>query len=542
MAITHASAELLARLPAAFGHLALFVCDEQGAVVERHGEDQGSRVSAGGDGPQVATANDRAALQVHMPGGGHIIATFPQDSPAASLIAALLAGLCQREQLELDMESMNTSSLQLLEQVAMLGETLPKLSAGETDAEIAAMGLKACVVAAGVERAVFLTFHQETGLCEALVHIVADDAGQANVAPYPADDFVPADRGWCARVLGVDETMIQDTVPSGQRLGEPGSPEHLAARELIGVPVSYGSGPKRVVLGALLVMDKRRSSYSTQEHLGSQEGQVATSFAAMLGAVLGARKTAELGKELHMAQVIQGQILPERPAQVPGFDLAGDYQTCGEVGGDYFDYVHLADGRTMVVVADVSGHNLASGMMMVSARATLRTLASVRGEPARLFSELAATMYRDLTRTERFLTAAAVVLQPGSHEVEIVSAGHNDLMVYRTATGEVERLASESTILGFLPAPEYESRRVHLQAGDFLFLYTDGITEACDPNGDMFGEDQLASVLQQAAAGTARQIVAMVLASLHRHRGKTSRADDVTAVVVRAVADTGARP
>lgn len=542
MAITHASAELLARLPAAFGHLALFVCDEQGVVLERHGDDRDTSVTPAADGPTVVTADGRVALQVHLPGGGHVVATFPPESPAAPLIAALLAGLSQREQLELDMESMNTSSLQLLEQVAMLGETLPRLSAGETDAEIAAMGLKACVVAAGVERAVYLTRHAETGLCEALVHIVVDEAGQANVTAYPADDFVQADRGLCARVLAADESMIQETVPAPARLGEPGSPEYLAARELIGVPVSYGHGPKRVVLGVLLVMDKRRTAYSTQEQLGSQEGQVATSFAAMLGAVLGARKTAELGKELHMAQVIQGQILPERPAQVRGFDLAGDYQTCGEVGGDYFDYVQLADGRTMVVVADVSGHNLASGMMMVSARATMRTLAGVRGDPARLFSELAATMYRDLTRTERFLTAAAVVLQPGCHDVEVVSAGHNDLMVYRQATGEVERLASESTILGFLPAPDYESRLVHLRPGDFLFLYTDGITEACDPAGEMFGEERLAAVLQQAAAGTARQIVAMVLASLHRHRGKTSRADDVTAVVVRAVADTGGRP
>ena len=138
-----------------------------------------------------------------------------------------------------------------------------------------------------------------------------------------------------------------------------------------------------------------------------------------------------------MAQAIQGQILPRGPATVPGFDLAGDYRTGGEVGGDYFDFLPLADGRTMAVIADVSGHDLASGMIMVSARATLRTLATRCSDPAVLFEMLAAGMHQDLWRTERFLTAAAAVLEPGGKRVEIVMAGDNELLLYRAATGKL---------------------------------------------------------------------------------------------------------
>ncbi len=124
----------------------------------------------------------------------------------------------------------------------------------------------------------------------------------------------------------------------------------------------------------------------------------------------------------------------------------------------------MADGRTMVVVADVSGHNLASGMMMVGARATLRTLASVRAELDELFDDFASAMYEDLTSTERFLTAAALGLRANDRSIDYVSAGHNDLFIYRAATNTVERMATEHTILGFMPRPGYTARTFDLKA------------------------------------------------------------------------------
>jgi len=258
--------------------------------------------------------------------------------------------------------------------------------------------------------------------------------------------------------------------------------------------------------------------------------------------VLGARKTAELGKELAMAQEIQRQILPERAVVLGGFDVAAEYQACGAVGGDYFDYVSMADGRTLVVVADVSGHNLASGMMMVSARATLRTLASVRTEPAAVFEDLASTMHQDLTRTERFLTAAAVALRANERTVEYVCAGHNDLLVYRAATDRVTSVASESTILGFLQHPGYTSRHIDLLPGDSLLLFTDGITEATDARGEMFGDDRLVALLTQVAPGrTARGILDAIMHELNTFRGGQIGSDDITAVVVRCVGK-GTRP
>jgi len=543
MVLSPANTDLLATLPAAMGAVDLYLVDGDGRVEIAFGDGPPPTFSLRDGQLQVQCSPQRQAIVLPLPAGGHVVASCRRDgSGLAVMLERLLTSIVQREQLEQDMISMNSSSLQLLEQVSMMGETLPRLSTGESDAEVAAMGLKALLVAASVNRAVYCSYDPTTRNCEVLVHVVMDAAGQAIRCPYPLEPTVRGDAGFLREVLAKDGSVVVRSVHDLPPASADGGPERLARSQVIGVPVSYGAGDQRVLLGVLLAMDKRCSRYSNQDQLGSEEGQVAHSFAAMLGAVIGARKTAEMGKELSMAHAIQSQILPERPAVVAGFDLAADYRTCGDVGGDYFDFVPLADGRTMVVVADVSGHNLASGMMMVSARATLRTLAGMRTAPAELFRELAGGMFRDLTRTERFITAVAVTLKPHHPEVEVVNAGHNDLMVFRAATRTVEQVAGDGTILGFMPAAGYRSCALPLAPGDFVCLYTDGVTETIGPDDEMFGEQRLAAVLRAAAHGSARAIVDALLAAVQKFRGGGASGDDVTAVVVKATGTaTGAK-
>jgi serine phosphatase RsbU (regulator of sigma subunit) len=485
-----------------------------------------------------ADAGKRAdEVRVSLP-SGELVAELPASASAQVLIESVFEAIAQRERLEHDMESMDCSSVRLLEQVSMLGEALPRLSAGGDDAEIAALGARACRRAAGVQRVVYVSVDPGREACEVVVHVAADADQRVLSETYPV-------HGLLADALAADDVVLCD-VPDGQPLGEPGSVERLAARQVLAVPVGYGSGDKRVALGVLLLIDRAASSETMtgmfEDDLGSPEVQVAESFAAMIGAVLGARNVARLGKELSMAQTIQQQILPDGRLEMDGFDVAAGYFACGAVGGDYFDYVPLADGRTMVVVADVSGHNLASGMVMVGARAMLRTLATVHGEPADVFAELARRMHQDLTRMERFLTAAAVALRANGRTVDYVSAGHNDLMIYRAATQSVERYASEDVILGFLPAPTYTARQLELEPGDCVLLYTDGITEAVDQAEEMFGEERLAAQLAALASdSSAQQILDGLVAELDRFRDGQRQGDDVTAVVIRCT-EQGLQP
>ncbi|MCC7397967.1 MAG: serine/threonine-protein phosphatase [Planctomycetes bacterium] len=521
MAIHQGSTELLAAIPRAFDGVAVRVLDANGAPAASFGQ-------AGAGGTELRAAMPEGALVAAVPAGAE---------GAVELVQALLAAVVERERLESDMDSMNTSSLRLLEMVSMYGETLPRLSAGGDDAEIANLGVRACQVAAEVKHVVYFAHVPAKACCEVVVHTSIDS--EVVRARAQELDAVQVIEGMLADVLD-SEGVVLRTVPAGRRLGSPGSVEHLAEREILGVPVSYGAGDKRVLLGAMFLIDKA-TSYGVENQLDNEEGQLAESFAAMLGSVLGARKTAELGKELSMAHTIQHQVLPARPVQLAGFDIAARYFACGAVGGDYFDYVPLADGRTLVVIADVSGHNLASGMVMVGARAMLRTLASVHGRAEQVFAALASRMYDDLTRTERFLTAAAVAVAEGERGVDYVSAGHNDLFIYRARDDRVEAVASDSTILGFLPAPEYEARRLELEPGDVLLLYTDGITEAVDETGEMFGEERLAALMAQLAPGaSARQLVDGIVQALDGFRRGSVGSDDVTMVAIRCTDGGGA--
>ena len=499
----------------------------EGVVVKVLDADGSASASFGQLG---AAAGDEVRIEVP---GGALVAELPVASAEQELVRSLLTAVADRERLEADMESMNVSAMQLLEHVSMVGDTLPRLSAGGDDAEIAALGVHAFRRAGcrfGVKRVLYVSYHQGKETAEVLVHdSLADDGREC--------DSVQPVSGMLADVLAA-EGVFQRTVSAGRPLGEPGSVEHLAERMLLGVPVRYGSGDKQVTIGALLVID--RSDPPADPPLGhdleflSDECEAASSIAAMLGAVLGARKVASLGKELSMAHTIQRQILPEGPVQLDGFDIAAGYFACGAVGGDYFDYVTLKDGRTMVVIADVSGHNLASGMVMVSARAMLRTLAMAHDEPQDVFSAVAGAMYADLTTTERFLTAAAVALEPNRGSIDYVSAGHNDLIVYRAATDKAERYPSAGTIFGFLPEPEYDQSEIALAPGDCVLLYTDGIPEATDQNGEMFGEDRLAALFAQLAPnGSAQRILDGIVAELNDYQHGQVGSDDVTAVVIR---------
>lgn len=527
MTIHPGSSELLAAIPQVLEGVALSVLATNGQSTAVYGQ---------------ALSVAAAEWRVELPTGSVVASCSVDDVATRTLVMSLLQVVAERERLDSDMESMNASSLRLMERVYEMGEALPQLSAGVDDVEIANLGVRACHRAASVQQVVYVAFDQARQWCEVVVHFTGDQSRGDAVPAGGLPRFLPAQEGFLHEVLELQEGVALRAVPEDGHLGEVGSPEHLATHQILGVPVTFGAGDKRVVIGALLLIDKRTSSYANDDLLGTEEGQVAYSFAAMLGAVLGARKTAELGKELSLAREIQRQILPAAALELSGFDVAAEYRACGAVGGDYFDYVPLADGRQMVVVADVSGHNLASGMMMVSARAMLRTLASVRSEPAQVFDQLAASMYEDLTRTERFLTAAAVALRGSDRTVEYVSAGHNDLLVYRAATDRVEPIASESTILGFLADPGYESRHLLLAPGDCLLMFTDGITEAMDEHEQMFGDERLAALLAQLAPGrTARGIVDGVMHEFDRFRRGRLGLDDVTLVVIRCVDQGGGR-
>jgi hypothetical protein len=519
----------LAALPRALrGGVVVQVLDRATGTVQRFAGDD---VPADGTGatPErrvlTATVEDR-----------EVVVSFPTDADADGVAAVwqgLIGVIAEREQLQRDLESMYPTSLALLEEASMWGDVLPTLPTGRSEEDVAEIGVRALVVAASVERALYVRWRPEVGQCEVLVHVAMDRSSASpriQAAPEPRA-FVP-DHGLIAQALHGSGAA---TLARVAELGAIDGPERLALRELIAVPVRYGVGDNSHTLGVLLVMDKCTNSYTAHTELSSHETKLAHAVAAMLGSVLGTRRVAELGKELETAQEIHRQIKAGHKVAVPGFDVAGSNRACGTVGGDYFDFLPMADGRTLAAVMDVSGHNLASGMLMVSARMSLRLLAHLHGAPTTILTELARAMHDDLVRTERFISAAAVALAPGLRRIEVVNAGHLDTLVLRAATGTVECLPSDDVVLGFTAGVRYQSTLIDVNPDDVVLLYTDGVTETTDASDEMFGADRLSAVLRAHGHRAAHDVVSAVLAAVDRFRGAMRGTDDVTVVAIRTL-------
>lgn len=528
-------------LPAAAGGaMCVYQLDPEGWVLHKTAGDESVEFELVSGDLEIRNQDGRAGIAIHqVADDGWMVVTFDESAAAELLpfLESLFAVLTEKELVDLDMESMQTSSLALLEEVSMVGEMLPELPLGDTDHDVAEIGMAALLVASSVDRVIFVKLDEPRGLAEVAAQIGQGDDGSPQVIPFQGNPFIIDGDNLVWRAARTAGGAILESVPPGGSLGQPDSPESLAKNQVIAVPVRYGPVDKAVTLGVLLMMDKRKNAYSNQTHLGSQETKLASSVASMLGSVLGTRKVTELGNEMRMAQTLQQQILPEGAPEIAGFDLAGRCTTSGAVGGDYFDFLTLLDGRMMVVVADVSGHNLASGMIMVSARTTLRLLVKTLEGPAEVFDALAASLFQDLTQTERFITAAAAAIRAGSSQIELVNAGHNPTMVYRAATGEIEEIFGADTVLGFLPSPQHELSTLDLQPGDVVLIYTDGVTEAVDDTGEMFEEERLRVVLTNAAAGSADEILDSVFRAVSEFADKKDKGDDVSAIVIKAVAE-----
>jgi sigma-B regulation protein RsbU (phosphoserine phosphatase) len=241
-------------------------------------------------------------------------------------------------------------------------------------------------------------------------------------------------------------------------------------------------------------------------------------------------------RELLVAQKIQERLLPTDLAQPEGFDLAGTNWPCDETSGDYFDVIPYGDGRLALVVGDVSGHGLGPALIMASTRALLHSSLVTRPDLADVVHTINVYLERDIP-ANAFMSFFLASLDPTKRTFEYVSAGHNPPLL-RAADGTIQELGRTGPVLGVLPEAGYTVAGPHtLASGAVLMLYTDGIFEANDGHGEMYGEERLqASFAAHSEAGaSATAILDGVLADLRAFVGAQPFDDDVTCLIVRVL-------
>jgi phosphoserine phosphatase RsbU/P len=238
-------------------------------------------------------------------------------------------------------------------------------------------------------------------------------------------------------------------------------------------------------------------------------------------------------EEVEYARRIQLSMLPQRAPDLDWLELAAVSLPATEVGGDYYDYFKLPDGRLALVIGDVAGHGLASGLLLSGVRSCLYLLEDELSRPVEVLARLNA-MVRRTTERRTFVTLLCAVIDPQSWTLTVASAGHPPVILYRPETQQCIEVGEGAPPLGTFLKASYVAVRQKLERGDLLLFYTDGMTEAGNGNGQFYGTDRIQKTLTRAVDGwTARAVRDALLGDFSNFKGDTEQEDDTTLVVAR---------
>src|SRR3984957_6415711 len=239
-----------------------------------------------------------------------------------------------------------------------------------------------------------------------------------------------------------------------------------------------------------------------------------------------ARQRERLDQELKIAQLIQQQFLPKELPDLPSWHVAAFYRPARTVGGDFYDFIPLPDGRVMFVVGDVTDKGIPAALVMASTHALLRGAAPRLISPGAVLAHVNDLLCADIP-AHMFVTCLALVLDPLSGKVEFANAGH-DVPYVRTQAGVAE-LRARGMPLGLMPGMNYEEMTFQFQPGDCALLHSDGLAEAHAPDREMFGFPRVAELAGRSSSG--EELIDLCLTELAAFTGpEAEQEDDITLV------------
>jgi serine phosphatase RsbU (regulator of sigma subunit) len=241
-------------------------------------------------------------------------------------------------------------------------------------------------------------------------------------------------------------------------------------------------------------------------------------------------------QELRVARRIQQALLPEDLPRPDGWEVTARYRPARKVGGDFYDFLELEDGRLGLVVGDATGHGVPAALMMANTQSVLRAVAQKEGSaPGRALAEANEVLFTYIP-PNTFITCFYGVLDPKSGRLRYANAGHS-LPFRRRLYGDAEELMARGMPLGLMPAMGYEEHETVLAPGEGVLFYTDGLIEAHNPQGEMFGSVRLRSVLEEEEeghGGDGKALSAFMVEELERFVGEGGeQEDDITLVTLR---------
>jgi sigma-B regulation protein RsbU (phosphoserine phosphatase) len=273
-------------------------------------------------------------------------------------------------------------------------------------------------------------------------------------------------------------------------------------------------------------------SVAVQTGLGLEVSELAHSLANE------AAQRARVTHEIEVAKEVQERLFPQRIPAISGLSLAGACRPARGVGGDYYDFIELPDGRLGLAIGDVSGKGVSAALLMASLRACLRTMTLVpETDLAQLMARMNLLVYES-SAINRYATFFFSIYDPSTSKLQYVNAGHNPPFLLRnpeSCSGNPIRLETGGPVIGLMPAISYQEGSVTLQPGDLLLAYTDGICEAMSENDEEWGEERMLVAAEASSECTAEQTLHAIFAAADQFTGSASQHDDMTLLVLKLI-------
>lgn len=267
---------------------------------------------------------------------------------------------------------------------------------------------------------------------------------------------------------------------------------------------------------------------------GDERDLLAKSFNEMVPQL---KDRMQMRESLEVAKEIQQNLLPQEIPNLRGFDIAAKSVYCDETGGDYFDFFPCDDdhcSRFGIAVGDVTGHGVGAALLMATARALIRGLVTRPENLADCLTQVNSLLSTDVRDTGRFMSLFFLMIEEGSRNISWVRAGHDPAILIDPARETVEELMGPGMVLGVEEDYCYEQVDKGIEtAGTIIFIGTDGIWEAHNFKGELFGKDRLHQIIRDNADKSAGAIQGAVLDAVGKFRGSVPQEDDITLVVIK---------
>ncbi len=246
----------------------------------------------------------------------------------------------------------------------------------------------------------------------------------------------------------------------------------------------------------------------------------------------------KLNREIEIAREVQERLFPQRLPEIAGLDYFGRCRTALGVGGDYYDFLALPDGKLGVALGDVSGKGIAAALTMASLQASLRADAMRAGDDLAGLIARVNNMLYDASTEDRYATLFYAQFDPASRLLTYVNAGHCPPILLRSSSAgrQIERLdKAGGTVVGLVPDVPYDQAQVALCPGDLLVIYTDGFSEAMSPHLEEWGDQRLLAAVKSCATLPAKDAITKILQATDAFASGAPQSDDMTLVILRAL-------